>query len=67
MANAPHGGVLKVNEPSWLPPPRARVSLTAYRGFVAFSQDLVARDLPLRAKLQEESLSLPSIVLTEVS
>ena len=34
---------------------------------LAFLQDLIARDLPLRQQLKDESNGLASIVLTEVS
>lgn len=55
MANAPHGGVLKVCTYCLL------ASTTDN-----FFQDLIARDAGISFQLREEAAGLPDIVLTEV-
>jgi hypothetical protein len=59
MAHQPHGGVLKV------------FMLLTSKSLLRYSslyipQDLVARDLPLRAELLAEAKKLPELILTEV-
>ena len=57
MANAPHGGILKVCTDSYF------YALCAYTTL----QDLVARDEPKRDLLKAEAKTLPDLVLTDVS
>lgn len=59
MANAPHGGILKVSSPV---SNSSLLSLLIQPHF----QDLVARDAPIQAALKAEASTLPDVVLTDV-
>lgn len=58
MANAPHGGILKVSL-------RTEFSCSIVVD-VSNVQDLVARDAPIQGALKTEAATLPDIVLTDV-
>lgn len=59
MANAPHGGILKVS--------LRLVDLSAWYYNVTLSKDLLARDEAIHDALKQESLTLADITLSEVT